>query len=454
MTNTVTVNGNTYNDGTTGPNNMGNGGFRSYLLPMLSDAVVDLGAKQTAAQAAATSAAASANLSNNAVAIAYTFSTTTTDSDPGNGTLRLDNATQNSATTIRADLQDSNGTSWSATLATFAASTSSNKGQIRLVKIGDSTKYLTFNVTALATPSGYDNISVTNIGSSTASPFANGDAIALIFSRTGDKGDTGATGAAGTLGGTATSTVELLTGSNIASASTVNLDTATGNRVHITGTTTITAVTLTRGPRTVIFDGALTLTHNATTNNLPGAANITAAAGDRAIYESDGTTVYCVAYIKKDGTPVVTGSAANGWLDVCEQQASGTNSVDTSLTGSTFTTRTLNTVVTNTIPSASLSANAFTLPAGTYRIRAKAPGTDSTSTSRPHMIALHNGSSYVLTGTSELQYGPSVNVSSSSFISGQFTIGSSTTFTIKHWTNSNNLTGGRAVSSGQVETYT
>ena len=70
------------------------------------------------------------------------------------------------------------------------------------------------------------------------------------------------------------------------------------------------------------------------------------------------------------------------------------------------------------------------------------------------MIALHNGSSYVLTGTSELQYGPSVNVSSSSFISGQFTIGSSTTFTIKHWTNSNNLTGGRAVSSGQVETYT
>ena len=101
---------------------------------------------------------------------------------------------------------------------------------------------------------------------------------------------------------------ELATGAAIASAATVNLDTATGNRVHITGTTTITAVTLTRGPRTLIFDGVLTLTHNATTNNLPGAVNITTAVGDRAIYESDGTIVYCVSYIRANGLPVVIAS--------------------------------------------------------------------------------------------------------------------------------------------------
>jgi hypothetical protein len=89
---------------------------------------------------------------------------------------------------------------------------------------------------------------------------------------------------------------ELPTGTAIASAATVNLNDATGNRVHITGATTITAVTLTRGPRTVIFDGILTLTHHITANNLPGGANITTAAGDRAVYESDGTTVYCVSY--------------------------------------------------------------------------------------------------------------------------------------------------------------
>ena len=104
---------------------------------------------------------------------------------------------------------------------------------------------------------------------------------------------------------------EFATGTAIASAATINLDTATGNRVHITGTTTITAVTLTRGPRTVIFDGVLTLTHNATANNLPGAVNIITAVGDRAIYESDGAAVYCVAYTRSNGLGVVSASAGD-----------------------------------------------------------------------------------------------------------------------------------------------
>ena len=124
----------------------------------------------------------------------------------------------------------------------------------------------------------------------------------------------GVVGTAAILGAnTFTAAQEWASGTAIASASTINLDTATGNRVHITGTTAITTVTLTRGPRTVIFDGILTLTHNATTNNLPGAANITTAAGDRAIYESDGTTVYCVSYIKVNGEPVVAAASfSNG----------------------------------------------------------------------------------------------------------------------------------------------
>ena len=132
-------------------------------------------------------------------------------------------------------------------------------------------------------------------------------------------GGTGATTAPGALtalsaaalgANTFTAAQEWASGTAIASASTINLDTATGNRVHITGTTAITAVTLTRGPRTLIFDGILTLTHNATTNNLPGAADITTAAGDRAIYESDGTTVYCVSYIKASGTAIVASGGA------------------------------------------------------------------------------------------------------------------------------------------------
>lgn len=125
-------------------------------------------------------------------------------------------------------------------------------------------------------------------------------------------GAVGIAGPAGSLSGTAVGVVDLLTGANIASASTINLDTATGNRVHITGTVTISAVTLTRGPRTVIFDGALTLTHHATNNNLPGGASIITAAGDRAIYESDGTTVRCITYSRATNDHEVVVHTGNG----------------------------------------------------------------------------------------------------------------------------------------------
>lgn len=95
-------------------------------------------------------------------------------------------------------------------------------------------------------------------------------------------------------------------GADIASAATINLTTATGNAVHVTGTTQIDAVTLGSGMwRMVIFDGALTLTHSATANNLPGGANITTAANDRALYWSDGTVVYCAAYNKASGKATV-----------------------------------------------------------------------------------------------------------------------------------------------------
>lgn len=80
-------------------------------------------------------------------------------------------------------------------------------------------------------------------------------------------------------------------GSDIASASTVDLSTATGNFVHITGTTTITALgTVAAGQVFVlVFDGALTFTHNGTSLILPAAANITTAAGDIAIMVSEGS---------------------------------------------------------------------------------------------------------------------------------------------------------------------
>jgi len=96
-------------------------------------------------------------------------------------------------------------------------------------------------------------------------------------------------------------------GSDIASASTTDIGAATGEFVDVTGTTTITSLgTVAAGiVRTVRFTGALTLTHNATSLILPGAANITTAANDRAEFRSLGSGNWlCVEYIRADGSPV------------------------------------------------------------------------------------------------------------------------------------------------------
>lgn len=80
-------------------------------------------------------------------------------------------------------------------------------------------------------------------------------------------------------------------GADIASASTVNLDTATGDYVHITGTTSITAMTLAQGQRReVVFDGVLTLTNGASLI-LDSGANIITAAGDKAVFRGEASGV-------------------------------------------------------------------------------------------------------------------------------------------------------------------
>lgn len=77
-------------------------------------------------------------------------------------------------------------------------------------------------------------------------------------------------------------------GAAVASAATINLDAATGNLVHITGTTPITAITLAAGyHRWLVFDDALTLTHSVNLI-LQGSANITTVAGDSCLLIGEG----------------------------------------------------------------------------------------------------------------------------------------------------------------------
>lgn len=94
-------------------------------------------------------------------------------------------------------------------------------------------------------------------------------------------------------------------GSDIASAATISI--GEGGYFHVTGTTTITDIDFAtdKAGRAawLVFDGALTLTHNATSLILPTGANITTAAGDACLVVSeDGSeNVRVPVYMRKSG---------------------------------------------------------------------------------------------------------------------------------------------------------
>lgn len=161
-------------------------------------------------------------------------------------------------------------------------------------------------------------------------------------------------------GGTLTGAINEAQGADIASASTVNLTTATGNYVHITGTTTITAVTLAQGAeRTVVFDGALTLTNGASLL-LPTNTNIVTVAGDVAVFRGEASSVVrCVAYIRKDGTALVgsgkqiqpiTASVGSSALTITLNPTT-LDFRDATLTSGTVNTRTVAAAISCVVPS-------------------------------------------------------------------------------------------------------
>lgn len=95
-------------------------------------------------------------------------------------------------------------------------------------------------------------------------------------------------------------------GADIASAGTTDLGAIEGYAHDITGTTTITGFgTVSAGiPKVIKFEGALTLTHNATSLILPGGENITTADGDVAFVISEGSGNWrCISYVRAAVSP-------------------------------------------------------------------------------------------------------------------------------------------------------
>ncbi|HAK92298.1 hypothetical protein [Massilia timonae] len=131
----------------------------------------------------------SATAAGGAYSFPYVFDSSTADSDPGVGRLRLSNGNQTAAALLRIDNQIVGGVDISTVFADLAAVTSVKKGSIRLVKQSDPSKWVTFDVTTVAAPTGYRNLSVASRVSSGINPFANGDALLVFVERNGDKGE-------------------------------------------------------------------------------------------------------------------------------------------------------------------------------------------------------------------------------------------------------------------------
>jgi hypothetical protein len=132
-----------------------------------------------------------------AYALAYTVDlSSTADGDPTPGKLRLNASTQNAATALYLDLLGADGVDNTSILDQFDASSSTVKGQIRIVKQGDQTQFLTFDIIARTTATGYRKLTVTNTGGSSPNPFGASESVLIKFTRTGDRGDKGDAGAA------------------------------------------------------------------------------------------------------------------------------------------------------------------------------------------------------------------------------------------------------------------
>ena len=103
--------------------------------------------------------------------------------------------------------------------------------------------------------------------------------------------------------GSASINIEDRLGTAIASAATTTLgSSSSGDTIHITGTTIITSfgASVTGVKKTLIFDAALTLTHNGTSLILPASTNITTATGDVAEFVCEnGASGYwrCTSYV-------------------------------------------------------------------------------------------------------------------------------------------------------------
>jgi hypothetical protein len=123
-------------------------------------------------------------------AIGWDFDTTTTDSDPGNGKVRFNNAAPASVTTIYFDNLDRDANTVTAWLDAFDDSTATPKGTLTATPAASPSGKLIFNVTgSVVDGTGYRKVTVTHVAGATLP--SNGAHLAWSFTRSGNDGANG-----------------------------------------------------------------------------------------------------------------------------------------------------------------------------------------------------------------------------------------------------------------------
>jgi len=206
--------------------------------------------------------------------IPYTFSTTTTDSDPGAGVVRYNNTTIGSVTQIFIDNTDSLSNTQTGWYDTWDDSTNTtSEGYLYITSASSSgTTVNTFFVTSVTAATGYYKIAVTFVSGPLPT---NNDTLSVSFTRTGDRGVQGTTG-------TATQGIQGITGGSGAPGSAVQG--ATGAQ-GIQGTTGAGTQGAQGGQGSVgpVAGSANQVVFKNSSNNPAGSANLT----------FDGTNLTC-----------------------------------------------------------------------------------------------------------------------------------------------------------------
>lgn len=149
-------------------------------------------------------------------------------------------------------------------------------------------------------------------------------------------------------------------------------------------------------------------------------------------------------------TPSISGAYESALLHVQDQKSSGTEGGAAS---AGYQQRNLNTVLTNEISGASLSANRVTLPSGTYIVDAIAPA----KVVNEHNVAWYNvtDASYTLIGMSAFSVSGGGYAQTTSTVFGKFTISAEKIFELRHYAQTARSTDGfgNATADSQAERY-